>query len=252
MKPLAADRLRGSLRGCLDLTGLPAQKVAERLMFLAHLSGAVVSPGADTWRPRGRSDYKETTLVEGTDFIQPDISKSLIGWWLKVARRARLPNWDIASTCLIEGKRGLVLIEAKAHDNELSADGKRPPTTANGRLNHVKIGRAIEEANAGLNSISKRWALSRDSYYQLSNRFAWTWKLTSLGVPVVLVYLGFLNAKEMCDQGCPFSSHAVWENHLRLKVKDHVPNEAWNTRFKINGTPAWFLIKSMELPSNQV
>ena len=28
----------------------------------------------------------------------------------------------------------------------------------------------------------------------MSNRFAWAWKLADLGVPVVLVYLGFFRA----------------------------------------------------------
>lgn len=35
----------------------------------------------------------------------------------------------------------------------------------------------------------------------MSNRFAWAWKLATMEVPVVLVYLGFLNATEMGDQG---------------------------------------------------
>jgi hypothetical protein len=45
----------------------------------------------------------------------------------------------------------------------------------------------------------------------MSNRFAWTWKLTECGIPVVLVYLGFLNASEMADLGEPFSSQDSWE-----------------------------------------
>ena len=31
-----------------------------------------------------------------------------------------------------------------------------------------------------------QWGLSRDDHYQLSNRFAWCWKLATLGIPVVL------------------------------------------------------------------
>jgi hypothetical protein len=44
------------------------------------------------------------------------------------------------------------------------------------------------------------WTLSRDSHYQLTNRFAWAWKLASMGVPVVLGYLGFQGAAEMKDR----------------------------------------------------
>ena len=84
--------------------------------------------------------------------------------------------------------------------------------------------------------------------YQLCNRFAWSWKIASLGVPVVLIYLGFLNAREMLDQGEPFTNHAAWEACLRDHAKSIVHEEAWGKRFQINGVPAWFLIKSMELP----
>ena len=103
---------------------------------------------------------------------------------------------DIASACEIEGKSGLLLVEAKAHENELSYSGKSSPgVSVNSQGNHQQIGQAIAEANAGLElAAGNPWGISRDSHYQLSNRFAWAWKLASLGVPVVLVYLGFLNA----------------------------------------------------------
>ena len=248
MEKLSADRMRGSLRGCLDITGLPAPQVAECLNILAQSSGAMITPGRDKWRPRGREDYKETTLVDEADYLPPDVSQKLTAWWLEVVRRARVPNWDIASTCQIEGKRGLILVEAKAHDKELSTNGKKPPTTANGKLNHTKIDTAIRQANTGLNEALKGWHLTSESHYQLCNRFAWSWKLASLGVPVVLIYLGFLNATEMHDQGEPFANHASWEACLRSHAKSIVPDDAWGKRFQINGVPIWFLIKSMELP----
>ncbi len=72
---------------------------------------------------------------------------------------------------------------------------RRCPTTS--KRNHAQIGRAISEASLGLKDTMDGWNLSRDSHYQLANRFAWAWKLASMGVPVVLVYLGFLGAAEM-------------------------------------------------------
>ena len=92
------------------------------------------------------------------------------------------------------------------------------------------------------------WGISRDSYYQLSNRFAWSWKLTTLGFPVVLVYLGFLDADEMVDQSAPFASHAEWE---RLVVRDSaaaVPESVWNRRWLIDGVPFVPLIRSATQP----
>src|SRR5207248_2297096 len=49
-----------------------------------------------------------------------------------------------------------------------------------------RIGACLDEASIALASETGRpWALSRDHHYQMSNRFAWAWKLTELAVPVV-------------------------------------------------------------------
>jgi hypothetical protein len=195
--------------------------------------------------PRGLKDYRETTLIGGDHFLSPSRRRDLKTWWLKIPRGARVPNWDIAATCTIEGVKGLLLVESKAHDKELSEAGKPQPTSNNSRLNHKQIAQAIEEANSGLNKIIAGWALSRDSHYQLSNRFAWAWKLATLGVPTILVYLGFLNATEMLDQGQPFDSPGAWETCIRSHARGIVPQDAWEKRLEIGGTPVRFLIRSI-------
>ena len=106
-------------------------------------------------------------------------------------------------------------MEAKAHAEELGSAEKGLPSTPNGWRNHERIGNAIAEAAAGLSvATSGSWAISRDRHYQLSNRFAWACKLASLGIPVALVYLGFLNAVEMSDRGQPFRSEDEWNSVL--------------------------------------
>ncbi len=243
---LTKDRLRGSLLRCLKLTGLTRPQAADQLTALAGPSGEVISPDTDFWMPLGLADYKETTLVDCARFLSLENRNALIDWWLIKVRGARLPNWDIASTCTIGSRKALLLVEAKAHDKELAEAGKSAPTSPNGKLNHEQIKKAIAEANAGLNGILKGWKLTRDSHYQLCNRFAWAWKIADLGVPVVLVYLGFLKATEMIDQGQPFDSASAWENCLRAHAGGIVPDEAWGNKFNVNGTPAWFLIKSLD------
>ena len=66
-----------------------------------------------------------------------------------------------------------------------------------GGPNRARIAECIEKANISLaNQTELDWALSYENRYQMANRFAWSWKLTELGYPVVLVYLGFLMAEE--------------------------------------------------------
>ena len=44
----------------------------------------------------------------------------------------------------------------------------------------------------------------------------------------MLVYLGFLNAIEMSDEGEPFFEHADWVDCVKAHAKGKVPEEAWN------------------------
>jgi hypothetical protein len=83
--------------------------------------------------------------------------------------------------------------------------------------------------------------LKADRCYQLSNRFAWASKMASLGVPVVLVYLGFLGAIEMPR---PFRDHAVWESCLREYANGCVPKDAWNSKLMVGAMPLLPLIRS--------
>ncbi len=64
------------------------------------------------------------------------------------------------------GRRGRVLVEAKAHENEPSISGNKPSSVANdGSLKD-----AIAEASNHLNAITPGWRLRSSSHYQLANR----------------------------------------------------------------------------------
>jgi len=231
----------------LRLTEPPRERAARLLEDIAKPSGALITP-EDVWMPCGYEAPEEARLGRAASLLSLDIRERVMAWWLAVRRRANTPNWDIASTCKIGRARGLLLVEAKAHDKELASDGKSKPRSENGWKNHERIGRAIERADQALERITPGWGLSRDSHYQLSDRFAWAWKLACLGVPVVLVYLGFLKAGEMVDQGQPFEDDKAWEKCLRHHSKDVVPHGAWGQRLDIDGVPLWPLIRTCWLP----
>jgi hypothetical protein len=147
----------------------------------------------------------------------------------------------------------LSLVEAKAHDQELNNEvaGRllNADSSGNRRTSHQKIGAAIETARTGLDRATRlRWNIGRDSHYQMSNRFAWTWKLTELGKPVVLVYLGFLEAVEMMDRGMPFATHDDWERLVKSHSASLFPVEVWGKRWECNGCALAPLIKSLNQP----
>src|SRR5205823_4325674 len=105
----------------------------------------------DSHMPCGFLEPDEARLGEAVDFLSERNQESLTAWWLKIRRNANTPNWDIVSTCTVEGRRGLILIEAKAHNQEAKSEGK--PTASNAQ-NHNQIREAIEQANTSLNTIS--------------------------------------------------------------------------------------------------
>jgi hypothetical protein len=239
---------RGSKPRCHILTdGSPAD-VAQRLNAIAAPFAHVIYN--DRWMPLGFSNVLEPELDKADDLLDAAKREQLRSWWLpENYPRARTPNFDIASTCLIGSKRGLLLIEAKAHINELrgEAHGRRktPRKARPGEVeetaeyreaSHETIGRAIEWAREGFSiATGFPWGIDRDRCYQMSNRFAWAWRLMDLGIPVVLVYLGFLNASEMNDISPAFGSHEEWEREIRAHSANIVPPEIWDKTLRVNG-----------------
>ena len=240
----------GSKPRCHWLTHGTATQVAARLSALAAPWASISR--TDRWMPEGFEVCREAQLHQAPRLLDPEICRELAEWWLPAEwQDARTPNFDIASTCTIEGVRGLLLVEAKAHDEELKAKaaGRRllEGATEDRKASHDTIEDAIVSARDGLSeATSLVWQISRDSHYQMSNRFAWSWKLTEFRVPVVLVYLGFLNANEMARRRGPFVNHAAWEALVRAHSAPLFPGEVWNRRWLVNGVPFIPIIRSLE------
>ena len=216
-------------------------QVADSLAELVSSHATVQT--SDFWRPRGFTDPQEPQLCKSTEFLSREICEEMLNWWLAVRRRATTPVLDIAATCSVPGydQQGIVIVEAKAHWDELKVEGKDPKSN---KKNHERIGNAIQEANT---SLGKGWNLSRDSHYQLANRFAWSWKLAQLGIPVVLVYLGFLHATEMND---PFLTPEDWEKCLLAHADGIVPKKAWGSILQPGKAPLIPLIRAVDFNIN--
>ncbi len=215
---------RGSRKHILDWTSRP--DFPQQFENLIGMPECVVSYPA-IWHPRGYSDPKEARLEEcGAQFISGvNCWNDLSSWWLQHRRGANKPNWDLVVACDLWGIPGLALVEAKAHASELDWSGKRiqPYRSINSAENHQRIGMAIAEASAALNSVIPGVRISRDSHYQLANRVAYSWKLASMGVPVILVYLGFTGDRGISDVGPPIRDHAHWRSVIRCYTDGILP-----------------------------
>jgi hypothetical protein len=218
---------RGSRKHILDWTDLKEDAFLSSLNDLLHPTAAIVGP-SQVWMPRGYDRPKEAKLhASYATFLSKALRRQLSDWWLVHKRGANVPNWDLVATCSIGGQHGLVLVEAKAHENELSPAGKdlRANASDNSRENHEQIGRAIEEARAALDRIVPGVGISRDRHYQLSNRVAFAWKLASLGVPSILMYLGFIGDEGIEDVGPHFRSETHWRETVWDYMKPVLPSD---------------------------
>ena len=235
LEKLRRNQRKGSKPRCHWLTHGSCEQVARRLTRLAEPWGSVSAD--DHWMPEGFDQVEEAQLHEAPRLLRPQDCEALGDWWLAVSRRnTRTPTWDIASTCTVDGHRGLLLVEAKAHTQELKIEDQ----VKAGGPNRERIAECIEEANAALADQTKLgWTLSHEHRYQMANRFAWSWKLTELGYPVILVYLGFLRAEEMRsgEEQTPFDSHAEWECAVKAHSEPLFPAEVWDGQWTIHHRP---------------
>lgn len=250
MQKLGTREQKGSKPRCHWLTHGARKDVAARLTELAKPWGTVSEE--DYWMPDGFCHTKEAELDKACKLVQDEADREkLCDWWLAVRKKARKPNWDIAATCTVGDKEGLLLVEAKAHKKEFVTKGKRLPsnTRPNSCENHRQIGKAINKANTSLmEQTGLCWKLSRDKHYQMSNRFAWAWKLTELGYSVVLVYLGFLNAREMKK---PFEDDNCWEKYIKKHSQPLFPTEVWDQKRTLHDGCVFIpCIRSLTTPYN--
>jgi len=241
LQSLRPNQRAGSKPRCHLLTHGTPEQVAGRLTKLIAPWGVVAA--TDSWMPEGFNDVKEAQLHKAQRLLDENpYGQALLSWWLAVAGPAAVtPNWDIASTCTIEGKPGLLLVEAKAHHEELKPDDC---CGARNKENFERIGEAIRSANDDLNKVQDGWNLSHKSHYQLCNRFAWSQKLATLGIPVVLVYLGFLKADEMQS---PFPDSQSWDQAVLNYSREFVPESVWGNKLMLDDAPIYPLIRSMNI-----
>ena len=117
------EKYRGSRKHVLDWVEAPTF-LAELTEMLKPVS--VVIPTPAIFMPRGRHAPAEARLDARDSPFEAvrGVQERLQNWWLVHHRAANTPNWDLAVAGQIEGRSGLVLVEAKANVPELSEEGK--------------------------------------------------------------------------------------------------------------------------------
>jgi hypothetical protein len=151
----------------------------------------------------------------------------------------------------VENRPGVILVEAKANVPELSGAGKAREKNASIRSqeNHEQISFAISEARTQLQSALPGLRIDRDDHYQLSNRLAFSWKLASLGIPAVLIYLGFIGDSGIRDVGAPFDDDDHWQTTFAQHLKHVCPSPLLDVRVDTGNAAFWVIARSRRILS---
>jgi hypothetical protein len=249
------DSIEGTLNHCSHKPILLKIGVYELMRKLTTDGAVKIEFDADVddfiLKDENPSDRQYLTKIKHpviNKILTEDIQEELLSWWLaKRKGQQSLPQFNFLSTCMIDEKPGLFLIQFKKRVDNDFPEGKN---NEDNKDNHKQIGDRISSVSEKLSDDDKfSFGLTHESYYELSNRFAWTWKLADLGIPVVLVYLGFISTKEMDEK--IFYSHVDFVRSMitgdPAKIVD--PN-AWEKKFEVGDgekkTPFIALLRSLE------
>lgn len=256
LRKLGRNAQKGSKPRCHWLTHGTPDEAAARLTALIEPWGSVSVD--DHWMPDGFESTDEAQLHRSPElFSTPDDCQIIRDWWFKIVRGGRqtAPSIDIASTCTVGGKKGIMIVEAKAHDLELIDEEKGKPLKCDPSIgeqrNHNHIGDAIANATQLLSDATGvDWSLSRDNRYQMSNRFATACKLAELGYAVIVVYLGFLGAQEMKKgkKQRALIDQKDWTSLVTSHSSPLFPNEVWNQSHPVHGQQIIPIIRSAVMP----
>ena len=239
--------MRGSAKHLLDLL---ARKDYVPMMNGVLAAGGVHISEEDIRHPSGWDDTTEWALHKFCeecchDWLDQD---SLSGWW----PGASPPRWDLISTCVVDGQRGPLLVEAKAHEGECYYAGKELEESASPEpeKNHRQIRTCLREAQDGLRPFGV-FRLDVKSHYRLANRVAYLWKLASLGIPTVLVYLGFTGDTYFERDSLVDADH--WQRVMGAYMKGVVPLAFPGRGMELpNGAPVQMLIRSLPVGARTV
>jgi len=165
----------------------------------------------------------------------------LIRWWVK--EKNNTPHWDMLTLANLDGAPGVVLVEAKAHREELKPGDHC--TSTNGP-NRDRIAHRIRQTAKclGLPIPSSEAALKTD--YQLRNRITWALKLARHGLWVALVYIGFTN--DPCWPEDPIEKD-LWLGHVLTRAAGIIPKGLETDSLDVdNGGKLWFRIVEVPVP----
>ena len=157
-------------------------------------------------------------------------------WWRSTLKKYASQSWDLISTCTIDGKKGLLLVEAKAKKGEIRIFPRRKSS-----YEYTDVNNEFRQFEPYIN-------LSTNKCPQLSRHIVHSWAMAKQDLPVVLLYLcfRFKNGHRV------FKRHFDWKRYLINTARFIGAHRLIDTKTLIDGNRSsfTFLCGSVEIGSN--
>jgi hypothetical protein len=160
---------------------------------------------------------------KGVDFVN-STSTLKSAWQQFWPQTGNVPNWDAVGRLESNSGTEYVLVEAKAHVDELQSSCAAKENEKQGGLNKIKDAMEMTIKNNGFASNPDQWV---KPYYQYANRLAHIDFLARHGVHAHLVFIYFCGddwSRKTLSNGrapnCPKDSNE-WTSPLK-KISDHL------------------------------
>jgi len=141
------------------------------------------------------------------DFLDPDERAVALGGYCKKIN----PNWDAVATATRNGRRCYVLVEAKAHVEEIADE------SFHGGESHEEIKKELSVAAkeiTGIDDLGEDWI---GKYYQLANRLYVQKVLEGAGIDSIQVNIYFCGDRHD-GKNCP-ADKSGWQAAVRDELK---------------------------------
>jgi hypothetical protein len=147
--------------------------------------------------------------IVGIDFLKNERLDLVMKWKSFWPQTGNQQNWDAVGRMEIDGIENWLLIEAKAHIEEIKSDcGAKEP--------------ALSKINSALKTAFDHFGLLpnhdlKKGYYQYANRIAVLYFLRENGIPAKLLFIYFIGDKNPYKlDKCP-KSKEEWKESLRAQ-----------------------------------
>lgn len=241
--PRKISRRKGSWLHIRDLVVAP-----DYLTKFEALLGQHGLPVTDIvcWHPN-RYDSREYTVslfLKSCWTVMADQLEDLNQWWVR--HGGKTPTWDLLCLGQVDGKPGIVLVEAKAHLGEMnSPKGRSKSNPKKSAENWTQIQGRMKDALTALGTTGADALSLGGEHYQFVNRLTWAHKLANDGLPVVLVYLGFTD--DRCWPKDPIVSGS-WRKAVASHAQGVLPIGFDDRAHEFGKGKLWFRTVEMPVP----